>query len=185
MIGGGTQNGLADDPYAACHHLLYDYLSRRSNGRPHAATFCTSNNLAVPTAGFVELGGFDETFPFAAGEDRDFCDRWRASGRAIVHAPDVVVHHAHPMTLRSFWRQHFRYGRGARRLHERRFARGAGGIALQRPSFYLGLLAFPFREVAPSSLPACMSLLLVSQVATAGGYVVERFVGSRPAHAAR
>jgi GT2 family glycosyltransferase len=82
-------------------------------------------------------GGFDETF--TTSEDREVCDRWLARGLRLVYAPDAVVHHAHALTLRSLWRQHFGYGRGARRFHLARAARGAGGF---RPegSFYLKLL---------------------------------------------
>jgi GT2 family glycosyltransferase len=172
LIGGATVNSLAEDRYAASRQLLLEYLYARFNERPEAAGFCASNVLAVPAARFRELGGFDVSFTFAAGEDRDLCDRWRRAGWPLVFAADVRVRHTHPMTLRGFWRQHFRYGRGARLFHRLRGERRAE-TGPEEPGFYLGLLLFPLRRAPlPQSL-VLFGLALVSQLATACGYAAE------------
>jgi hypothetical protein len=44
----------------------------------------------------------------------------------MIYAPEVIVSHAHPLTLRTFWWQHFNYGRGAFRFHRARARRGSG-----------------------------------------------------------
>ena len=49
--------------------------------------------LAVRTAQFVELGGFDETF-FVYAEDISFGRRARAAGLHLVLRPDILVPHA-------------------------------------------------------------------------------------------
>ena len=49
--------------------------------------------LAVRTAQFVELGGFDETF-FVYSEDVSFGRRARAAGLESVLRPDILVPHA-------------------------------------------------------------------------------------------
>jgi GT2 family glycosyltransferase len=49
--------------------------------------------LAVRTAQFVELGGFDETF-FVYSEDVSFGRRARAAGLESVLRPDVLIPHA-------------------------------------------------------------------------------------------
>src|SRR5919109_3753697 len=49
-------------------------------------------------------GGFDTTF--RTSEDRDLCDRWLHHAYRMIYAPEVIVSHAHPLTLRTFWRQH-------------------------------------------------------------------------------
>ena len=72
-----------------------------------------SANLAVPTAEFHEVEGFDERFHDAGYEDYEFCHRWRAAGNRIVAVPEAIVHHRRDTTLAGFWRQHYRYGRGA------------------------------------------------------------------------
>ena len=178
MIGGPSFNALDDDLYAAGHQLLLEYLHERFNPVPEAAVFCASNNLSVPTLAFRELGGFDPGFRHPAGEDRDLCRRWRAAGRPLVYAPEIEVRHAHAMTARSFWRQHFRYGRGARRFHRLGGASETGGRSGEHAGFYLGLLAQPFRRArAPRSFVLFL-LLLATQVATIAGYVVETVRGA-------
>jgi GT2 family glycosyltransferase len=74
-------------------------------------------NLTLPADGFEALGGFDESYRGAGYEDYDFCQRWRATGRRIVAAPQAVVHHQRNTTLAGFWRQHYRYGLGAAQFY--------------------------------------------------------------------
>jgi GT2 family glycosyltransferase len=73
------------------------------NDDPHQAHFFTTNNLALPAERFRAIGGFDTTFPLAASEDREFCDRWLHHGYQMTYSPEVVVYHAHVLTLRTFW----------------------------------------------------------------------------------
>jgi GT2 family glycosyltransferase len=56
--------------------------------------FFAGNNITVPRTGYLELGGFDERFGRAFAEDREFCVRWRAQGRKLVYAPEVILYHA-------------------------------------------------------------------------------------------
>jgi hypothetical protein len=44
----------------------------------------------------------------------------------MTYAPEVIVSHAHVLTLRTFWQQHFNYGRGVFRYHRARARRGSG-----------------------------------------------------------
>lgn len=180
MIGGAVRNALADDRYAACHQLLLDYLHVRLNPTAASAAFCASCNFAVPAAGFRAIGGFDPGFPYPAAEDRDLCDRWRLSGRTIVHAPEVLVQHAHAMSARLFWRQHFGYGRGACRLHRLRRLREPGGRVAERPGFYASLLLYPLRSGPMPRTPGLLPLMALSQLATACGYVAEALGDRRP-----
>lgn len=179
MIGGRSVNALVDDPYAAGHQLLLEFLHERFNPVHEEAQFCASNNLTVPTAAFRALGGFDPGFRHPAGEDRELCRRWRLSGRPLVYAPEVRVRHAHAMTPLSFWRQHFRYGRAARRFHRRGPERS--GRPGEEIGFYLALLACPFRHARGSRLLVLFLLILVSQVATVSGYTAEALGGRMPA----
>jgi len=177
-IGGGTVNALPDDRYASCHQLILDRLLDHLNLEPEAALLCTSNNLLVPAEAFHRIGGFDPGFAFAAAEDRDFCDRWRESGGQLVYAPQAFVRHGHAMTMAAFWRQHFRYGRGARRLHELRRARGQSRGALPW-RLHRELLAGTLRPERRGQRAALLSLFALSQIATACGYLLERSAPAR------
>jgi GT2 family glycosyltransferase len=176
LIGGMTVNALQDNAYsAASQHLvsyLYAYSSRQASS-PGWRPFFTSNNIAVPVAGFEEVGGFDAEFPLAAGEDRDFCDRWAAHGLPMAFAPDARIRHAHRLGAASFWRQHWNYGRGAYHFHRARARRGSTPMRPQPVSFYLNLLRYPFSETRRPRAVLEAALLGTSQLANALGYYRE------------
>ena len=174
-VGGQTINALPGNPYAAASQSLIDYLYSHYNSDPNHARFFASNNLALPRKQFRELGGFDPRFPFAAGEDRDLCDRWLNNGWPMAHAPEAVVQHAHALTLRAFWRQQFNYGSGTYYFHRLRAQRARGPIRFERFSFYVGLLTHPFRASQPGLAP----LVWLAQVANAAGYARAR-LADRP-----
>jgi glycosyltransferase involved in cell wall biosynthesis len=56
---------------------------------------------------FLEVGGFDEKFPIASGEDPDLSFRFAKLGYKMVFNPKAVVYHRHPDTLLGYLRQKF------------------------------------------------------------------------------
>ncbi|HEX7981546.1 MAG TPA: glycosyltransferase [Gemmatimonadaceae bacterium] len=176
LLGGSIVNLLPDDPYATATQLItscvYDYYARHPESR---RLYCTAN-LALPTSRFWLLNGFSEQYQRAAGEDYDFCARWTEAGFPNHYAPEATVGHAHGHTLTSFWKQHFGYGRALLRVRlgmARR--RGRGVIALEAPSFYSDILAYPILHTAGSrvSRGKATMLVLLSQMATALGALRE------------
>ena len=143
LIGGRVENALAENPFAATSQSIADWIQAYGFAAGELGYF-TSNNMGCSAAGFSEVGGFDESFPLAAAEDRDFGLRWSARQGSLVHAPDAVVDHAHPLDLRRFWRQHANYGSGARHLHRLSVDRGRN--RLEGLSFYAGLIAHPLND---------------------------------------
>ena len=61
--GGRVVNGLPGNLFSTATETMAAYMYKASEER-----FVTSNNLAVPRARFLELGGFDEHFPLAAAD---------------------------------------------------------------------------------------------------------------------
>jgi glycosyltransferase involved in cell wall biosynthesis len=165
--GGRVVNGLPGNIFSTATETMIAYMYEAADER-----FVTSNNLAAPRAHYLELGGFDERFPLAAAEDRDFSQRWLASGAEIVAADDAVVEHAHELSLRAFVRQHFAYGRGAY------IYRSGGTLGRKRssPSFYRDLVTEPLRSKSPRAL-RLSAALAVSQLATAAGYAAQATYG--------
>ena len=149
------------------------------NSHPNHAKFFASNNLAVPAERFRAIGGFDTSFSLAAGEDREFCDRWLHYGYEMTYAPEILVYHAHGLSFRSFWRQQFRYGRGAFGFHRVRAQRTQKGIRLQAPSFYLNLLRHSFSQGRRDRRLVLAGLLLVSQGAITMGFLREKFAQAK------
>ena len=190
MIGGRTVNTLAENPYSTASQILIDYLYGYYNANPDKARFFASNNFALPAERFHAMDGFDTTYPRAAAEDREFCDRWLSRGYSMIYAPEVLVYHAHQLALSTFWQQHFNYGRGAfcfRQMQSVKDSRSLSAekstdekLAKEEPikveplSFYGKLLIYPF--FASSSQPAFLLsvLLFISQVANTVGFFWEK-----------
>jgi GT2 family glycosyltransferase len=171
LVGGHTLNALPENIYSTASQLLIDYLYEHYNNRATTANFFASNNFALPIQNFQNIGGFDTTFPLAAGEDREFCDRWLYAGYTMSYAPEAQVFHAHHLTLRSFWKQHFNYGRGAFYFHQLRAQRSQQQIEVEPLSFYFNLLTYPSRQsIQPLLALGAMMLLFTSQVANVAGF---------------
>jgi glycosyltransferase involved in cell wall biosynthesis len=173
-IGGRTVNILANDIYATASQGILDYLYEYYGHHNDAVRFFTTNNLVVPRAEFLEVGGFDDQFERAAAEDRDLCERWRRHGLPLQYANDMVVSHAHALTFGQFNRLHFRYGRGAFDLHRSRARRGQRALRLEPLRFYYGLISYPLRRSGGRRGVALVFLHFWSQVAHAAGYFFER-----------
>jgi glycosyltransferase involved in cell wall biosynthesis len=172
LVGGRTENAL-DNPFSRVSQQLVSYLYAYFNNRPGGARFFTSNNLALSAEAFREFGGFDTRFPLAAGEDREFCDRWLASGSPLVYAEEAVVQHEHHLSARSFVRQHFNYGRGAFFFHRSRSTRAEGGIAPEPIGFYGDLLRYPLRSDGRRRAYGDVLLIGLTQVVNAAGFFYE------------
>jgi GT2 family glycosyltransferase len=164
--GGATRAGRPENPWARASAAVEAAVYAHANRDPARATFLTPKNLLVPAAGFADVGGFDAAFRWS--EDRDFCDRWLASGRRLAYVASAVVLHDRPLSAGGFWRQHLEYGRGSRRFHATRRARGRPGLRPD-PRFYAGL-------VRQASAPRELALVVGAQIATAAGYLA----GGRP-----
>lgn len=174
MLGGKTINALSTNPYSAASQKLIDYLYEYYNPAQGKEAFFASNNIAMPTANFRALNGFDVSFPLAAAEDRDFCDRWNKS-YPMVYVPEAQIEHYHHLSLASFWKQHFGYGRGAFCFHQIRSQRKATEIEVEPLSFYFNLLSYPFSQSFEVSKILISGLFLISQVANVAGFFWEKF----------
>jgi len=171
-IGGRTLNGLPNNVFSTASQVHVDYLYRYYNVNGNEARFFSSNNLAVPTSLFREMGGFDVSL--VTGEDREFCDRWLHFGYRMIYDPEVIVYHAHALTLSGFWRQHFNYGRGAFRFHQVRDRRCQQRIRMEPLAFYLNLLRYPLSRAWSVQALWFAALMVVSQGANAAGFLWER-----------
>ena len=173
-IGGTSRNGLSESLCSEAQQMLLDFLFAHFNRDPEHAHFCATNNLAVPRAGFLEIGGFDTSFRQAAGEDREFCERWLRSGAQLAVVSDAPVYHQHAMGPFEFLRLHYRYGRGARCLRVRSVDSGAPR-RFEAPGFYTGLVLFPFSQTGAARALLLSALQTLGQFAHSFGYLHEMF----------
>jgi glycosyltransferase involved in cell wall biosynthesis len=176
-VAGRTRNAVAaatsEAAQAITEHLQLSSLD------PDSGTlgFAPTCNLAVPAELAAGLP-FDESFPLAAGEDREWCVRAAAAGHAPRYHPGALVDHHHELTLGGFLRQQYRYGRGAARL--RLPSRDGSHPAVPavhraRPRFYIGLVRAGFARGTRVG-----TLVVLAQVAAAAGFAAELASRRRP-----
>ncbi|MDQ4118422.1 MAG: hypothetical protein M3235_15880, partial [Actinomycetota bacterium] len=169
---GPTRNGRPDSVLAAAAQAVATHLAEATiepaTGRMR---FAPTSNLGC-RAEVCRAVPFDESYPLAAGEDRDWCERLVGSGRTLEFVPAALVRHNQDLSVSRFWRQQVNYGRGAYR-----FRSGNGTLLrLEAPRFYAGLV-----RRGLSSGPRVGALVCVAQAATALGMGLEAAVArARP-----
>ena len=159
---GRTVNGRPEDRLSEASQTIANYLHDWSTMTDGQASFAASNNLGCTAAAFRQVR-FDEEFPVAGGEDRDWSARLVQAGLTLVTVPAAVVTHNQDLSLGRFLRQQLNYGRGAYLFR----VRHGSSLRLAPTAFYRGLLSSAFE-----SGPAVGGLVGLAQVATAGGYAL-------------
>jgi glycosyltransferase involved in cell wall biosynthesis len=170
---GPTRNARPENPFAAAAQAIATHLAEATIDATGRMRFAPTSNLACRADVLADVP-FDERYPLAAGEDRDWCARLTGSGRSLVFEHAAIVRHHQELGTRTFWRQQVRYGRGAYRFR-------ADHGTLRRPeppSFYAGLVRRGFGEG-----PRAGALVCLAQAATAWGLLME--AGERRRRTAR
>jgi glycosyltransferase involved in cell wall biosynthesis len=132
--------------------------------------FAPSNNVAC-TKALIELVPFDETYPSAAGEDREWCAQIAVAGYTLRAADAARLTHRQNLTLRSFLARQLAYGAAAYRFRRGRPA---------PPAFYVSLLSRAFAQGASIG-----TLVAIAQVVTALGFIRARLTDRGDARRAR
>ena len=70
----------------------------------------SSCNFAIKREVFEDIGGFDECFPYAGGEDSFLAYSLVRSGYRIKYCPEVLAYHGARDSLKSFFRWQFHRG---------------------------------------------------------------------------
>ncbi len=174
-FGGRTVNAFPRNLCSVASQLLVDYIYAFHATNPDRQRFFATNNLVVSSAHFHAVGGFDASYPLAAGEDREFCDRLRKIGIPFLFVPEAVVYHAHAMTVASYARQQFNYGCGSFLFHYSEGSRKGIISRFESLSFYLNLLVYPFSHASGTKKIPLAFLVLISQLAVTAGYFREAF----------
>jgi GT2 family glycosyltransferase len=172
-VAGKTVNGCPDNLYDCASHLLsyhqYDHYENQSA----PVDFLATNNLGMPADLFHASGGFHlDLIP--AYEDREFCDRWLRLGYRLTYAPEAVVRHCRSMTMRSFCRQHWIYGRAAAHYYNLASNVASRRIRGQLPQTYLDIVRQAWHERRGGNFLPILALLATSQVTAASGFLMER-----------
>jgi glycosyltransferase involved in cell wall biosynthesis len=136
----------ADHAWEVIVGYLQEQAAKPGNASPG---FAATANLACSRE-LLEQLPFDESFPAAAGEDRDWAARAAELGAAPKLMWNAIVTHQPGLGLHGFLRQQYRYGRGAAQYRKSGGRRGFGS-----PLFYAGLLRQGFKSGSKPGLLVC------------------------------
>ncbi len=117
----GAAGGSYDiaNPGSALARLIHAEIMLRHSRMPNRVKALGSYNLAVRRDVLERLGGFDESYATASGEDNDLSYRIREAGWELAFRPNCRVAHRHPEKLRPYLRTQFVHGWWRSRLYRR------------------------------------------------------------------
>jgi glycosyltransferase involved in cell wall biosynthesis len=105
---GGTY-GIAN-PDSRLAQFIHEEIAYRHKKFEKEVDFLGSFNVAYRKKDFDELGGFDERFKIASGEDNDLAYRLHDYCGKLYFAKKAIVNHHHPEKLSPYLRTQMRHG---------------------------------------------------------------------------
>jgi glycosyltransferase involved in cell wall biosynthesis len=182
LLGGSTVNAASGNRYAEASELIAQFVYDYGRSGRAFEPFFRTNNLAMPTALFREVGGFTTLIPSATAEDKEFCDRWIGRGLSLAAVPEAIVQHAPDLTFDRFLRQHYNYGRGILAFRLLRRRRRSSRLVPEPFTFYAELIGSARRDRESGRRWQLAALVTLAQLATVAGAIREslsRLVAAR------
>jgi glycosyltransferase involved in cell wall biosynthesis len=105
--------------------IHWEIVVRHRRFRPYVRAL-GSYNLGVRREVMEQVGGFDETYPAASGEDNDLSYRILAAGYKLRWVPAATVGHHHTAKLGKYLREQQRHGYFRTKLYRRHAGRMSG-----------------------------------------------------------
>ncbi|MCH7908966.1 MAG: glycosyltransferase, partial [Candidatus Hydrogenedentes bacterium] len=130
----------------ALARMVHEEIELRHARFDSEVDFLGSFNVMYRKDAFLELGGFDESFPAASAEDNDLAYRLQDAGGVLRFVRDARVAHYHPWRLRAYLRTQRQHGYWRMKLyakHPRRARKGdryAGIVDLSAPALSLAVM---------------------------------------------
>ena len=163
VAGAGGTYGIANPEYwlARCIH---EEIIERHAAMSSRVNYLGSFNLSYRKRVLEEVGGFDESFLRASGEDNDLAYRIVKCGYQLAFTRAARVMHHHPHRLLQYLRQQFRHGYWRMKLYRRH-------PDMSRGDSYAGILDFMQPVMALLALPL-VALSFYRPIAYAAAAVV-------------
>ncbi len=119
MVVGGGVAVEHDDYWRLCDNLVAFTLFLATSA-PGPRPYLPSLNFSLRRSLLLELGGFDEGFPGAAGEDTDLSFRLRRAGHTLWFEPAAAVIHRHGRAAPGeLWRHMYAFGKTYMQIYPR------------------------------------------------------------------
>lgn len=98
------------NPESPLSRIIQSEIDFRYSSYGKSIKFAGTYNLAVAKNLFFEVGGFDESYRQASGEDNDFCYKVVKAGHLIRFVKEAQVAHYHTENLYKYLKEQFRHG---------------------------------------------------------------------------
>lgn len=97
------------NPESLLSRLIHEEIKWRHSGFKGYIRAFGSYNVAIRREVFEKVGGFDETYRTASGEDNDLSYRILKAGYKIRFMPDALVAHYHTEKLFKYLKEQYRH----------------------------------------------------------------------------
>ncbi len=109
-ISAATGTYSIENSYSKLAELIQYEIENKHNKYGEFVAFGGTYNLALRKSLFLAIGGFNEKYRYASGEDVDICYKILNKGYKIKFVKEAVVGHFHPENLRNYLRNQFKHG---------------------------------------------------------------------------
>jgi glycosyltransferase involved in cell wall biosynthesis len=135
-------------------------------------SFLSTCNAGYTKESLKTVGKFDTDFQTAGGEDRDLNLKILKHGGKLTLDRNIRVHHDRDLTLRSFAKKNYNYGKAAFEIY-RRYPDQPRVIPKEYALLFLSVLR---KYHSAGEKAAALMLLALSQAATALGFGAARIL---------
>lgn len=146
-VGGSYSVANPENLLACC---IQQEISIRHSAMPREVRFLGSYNLSVKRSILEEIGGFQEGYKNASGEDNDLSYRILKHGYKILFDREARVAHYHRESLWKYLKEQYTHGFWRARLYR------------EHPGMGLGDDYTRWKDIA--EVPMCLGLLLTAPV---------------------
>lgn len=152
--------------WAIATHLVVEAFVHSRRDVNDRLGFLPSRNLIVRRTQWEKTGWFDEAFRHAAGEDREFCFRWKQAGGRLERLELLSYFHDDPSGFWTFLQKHHQYGEASARL-----SCESGAAYSRRHRKFLFEATRRLWSIRPiQRIPLVAGAIMLSQIATFAGY---------------
>jgi glycosyltransferase involved in cell wall biosynthesis len=151
-VGGSYEIMNGDTLLSACIH---EEIRERHLRMPKVVNYLGSFNLSYRRRVLEEVGGFDESFRQASGEDNDLAYRVIQKGYTLIFNEEIKVGHYYPESLIKYLKHQLVHGYWRVKLHRKHPKMLKGDVYsgvfdyIQPPLFLATLLLLPFVFITP------------------------------------
>jgi GT2 family glycosyltransferase len=134
VVAVGGSYGIANEA-SLLARMIHEEIRIRHAQFQDEVDYLGSFNVAYRRDAFDAVGGFDETFRMASGEDNDLAYRLHDNGGHLRFVPDAIVAHYHPAHLWPYLRTQFYHGFWRMKLYAKHPGRSGGDQYASRGEF--------------------------------------------------